>query len=182
MNLINKIAASKQIFGCLDAVIPLVINQLANETGPIIFIARDDARMSRIEAGLHRFSDQIECLSLPAWDCLPYDRVSAHSTITAKRIQTLSHLSVLIQTDHQKPFIVLTTVNGWLQKLPPMSFFTSSCLRLRAGQSITQNEIASFLARNGFRRTQTVREYGEFSIRGGIVDIYPDTDAFAGPA
>ena len=114
MNLINKIAASKQIFGCLDAVIPLVINQLANETGPIIFIARDDARMSRIEAGLQRFSDQIECLSLPAWDCLPYDRVSAHSTITAKRIQTLSHLSTLIQTDHQKPFIVLTTVNGWL--------------------------------------------------------------------
>ena len=177
MNLINKIAASKQIFGCLDAVIPLVINQLANETGPIIFIARDDARMSRIEAGLHRFSDQIECLSLPAWDCLPYDRVSAHSTITAKRIQTLSHLSVLIQTDHQKPFIVLTTVNGWLQKLPPLSFFTSSCLRLRAGQSIAQDEIASFLARNGFRRAQTVREYGEFSIRGGIVDIYPHTDA-----
>ena len=46
--MINKIKLSKQIFGCLDAVIPLVINQLANETGPIIFIARDDARMSRI--------------------------------------------------------------------------------------------------------------------------------------
>ena len=72
---------------------------------------------------------------------------------------------------------MLTTVNGWLQKLPPLSFFTSSCLRLRAGQSIAQDEIASFLARNGFRRAQTVREYGEFSIRGGIVDIYPHTDA-----
>ena len=78
MCLINEIAASKQIFSCLDAVIPLVINQLANETGPIIFIARDDARMSRIEAGLHCFSDQIECLSLPAWDCLPYDLSLIH--------------------------------------------------------------------------------------------------------
>ena len=96
MNLINKIAASKQIFGCLDAVIPLVIKQLANETGPIIFIARDDARMSRIEAGLHSFSDQIECLSLPAWDCLPYDRVSAHSTITESRRHPLSPSSGLI--------------------------------------------------------------------------------------
>ena len=93
MNLINKIAVSKQIFGCLDAVIPLVLNQLANETGPTIFIARDDARMSRIEASLHCFSNQIECLSLPAWDCLPYDRF-AHSTITAKRIQTFKFVCI----------------------------------------------------------------------------------------
>lgn len=177
MNLINKISASKHIYGCLDAVIPLVINQIANTSGPTIFIARDDARMTRIETGLRSLSDQIQCLLLPAWDCLPYDRVSAHSTITAKRIQTLSHLSALLQTDHQKPVIVLTTVNGWLQKLPPLSFFEKSRLRLQAGQSIAQDEIAGFLARNGFRRTQTVREYGEFSIRGGIVDIYPHTDA-----
>ena len=95
MNFINKVNLSQQIYGCLDAVIPLVLAQLSEQTDGLVFIARDDVRLARIEAGLLALSDQIEVVSLPAWDCLPYDRVSAHSTITAKRVQTLSRLAHL---------------------------------------------------------------------------------------
>ena len=176
MKFINKINLSKQIYGCLDAVIPLVLAQLSEQTDGLVFIARDDVRLARIEAGLLALSDQIEVVSLPAWDCLPYDRVSAHSTITAKRVQTLSRLAVLNSETGGKPVVLLTTVNGWLQKLPRLSYFADTSLHLQAGQTITQETISAFLSRNGFRRTQTVREYGEYSVRGGILDIYPHTD------
>ena len=176
MKLINKINLSKQIYGCLDAVIPLVLAQVSEQTRGLVFVARDDVRLARIEAGLLALSDQIEVLSLPAWDCLPYDRVSAHSTITAKRVQTLSRLAHLRASKDDKAVVLLTTVNGWLQKLPHFSFFADTSLQLQTGQTIAQEAISGFLARNGFRRTQTVREYGEYSIRGGILDIYPHTD------
>ena len=176
MNLINNINISKQIYGCLDAVIPVVLIQACQQAGHLVFVARDDIRMARIEAGLTALSDDVEVLTLPAWDCLPYDRVSAHSTITARRVQTLSRLAALERGETDAPVILLTTVNSWLQMLPDLSFFADTSLRLSTGQSISQDEISRFLMRNGFRRTQTVREYGEYSIRGGILDIYPHTD------
>ena len=66
-------------------------------------------------------------------------------------------------------------MNSWLQKLPPLSFFAENCLSIEAGQEIAQNHISDFLSRNGFIRTQTVREFGEFSLRGGILDIFAST-------
>ena len=60
--------------------------------GPIIYVARDDARMQRVAEGLSFFAADIERIVLPAWDCLPFDRVSPRADIVSQRLSALGHL------------------------------------------------------------------------------------------
>jgi len=177
MKLINEIKVKKKIYGCVDSALQLLVAQLSEAHKGLVFIARDDARLAQMQAGLEILCPQADILVLPAWDCLPYDRVSPHSSVTSRRISALAALYAR-QDDAagmRRAMIVLTTINSWMQKIPPAEFFSDSCLRLQAGMEIAPERIAAFLSAGGFIRTQTVREYGEFSIRGGIIDIYAST-------
>ncbi len=179
MKLIDKIEVGKDIYGCPDAMIPIVAAQLASEHGQAIYIARDDARMSSLIRSLEFIAPQIEALAFPAWDCLPYDRVSPHPDIVSRRIACLSRLVALHNTEgtsHKQPILLVTTINSWLQKIPHPAFFDGASLRLTEQMQISQKQVIDFLTANGFFRTQTVREFGEFSVRGGIIDIYCSTE------
>ncbi|MGB0465875.1 MAG: transcription-repair coupling factor, partial [Candidatus Puniceispirillaceae bacterium] len=179
MKLIDKIEVGKDIYGCPDAMIPIVAAQLASEHGQAIYIARDDARMSSLIRSLEFIAPQIETLALPAWDCLPYDRVSPHPDIVSRRIACLSRLVALHNTEgtsHKQPILLVTTINSWLQKIPHPAFFDGASLRLTEQMQISQKQVIDFLTANGFFRTSTVREFGEFSVRGGIIDIYCSTE------
>ena len=54
-----------------------------------LHVCRDDGRMARFAAALTFFHQGIKVLTFPAWDCLPYDRVSPNGEITSRRIDTL---------------------------------------------------------------------------------------------
>ena len=68
------------------------------------------------------FEPNAEVYSLPAWDCVPYDRLSPHGDITGERISTLSKLASRDLSD--KKVVILLTINSFLQKIPPKSFFS----------------------------------------------------------
>ena len=119
-------------------------------------------------------------MSLPAWDCLPYDRVSPNAEITSRRIDALTRLAEADNASAQR--IVLTTVNAAVQRVPPRKIFAGRVLRLAPGGEMPLDRLISFLARNGYSRTGTVREPGEFAVRGGIVDLYPVGRARPGAA
>ncbi len=170
-----EISIGKNIFGCLDGASYMALASAAESHGKAVFIARDDTRLSAAIDALKFINPEIEILSLPAWDCLPYDRVSPHATITSKRIATLSSLAHLQKVPSQKPVLLVTTMNSWLQKVPSQAFFAGARLVLAKGMQISQKQIVDFLVANGFMRTQTVREFGEFSVRGGIIDIFCST-------
>jgi transcription-repair coupling factor (superfamily II helicase) len=55
-------------------------------------VCRDDARMARLAEALGFFMPEAEVLRLPAWDCLPYDRVSPNPELVAERVATLADL------------------------------------------------------------------------------------------
>ncbi|HEX3883741.1 MAG TPA: transcription-repair coupling factor, partial [Stellaceae bacterium] len=135
-----------------------------------LHVCRDDNRMQRFADGLAFFHPKLPVLTFPAWDCLPYDRVSPNSEITSRRIDTLTRLAA---RDAKKPLIVLTTVNALVQFAPPRSLFDGRVLTLGTGGHIPLDRLQSFLRNNGYFRTDTVREPGEFAVRGGIVDLYP---------
>ena len=180
MNLIEKIDLKERVYGGVDGAVQLLVAQLAAVHGKLVYIARDDARMAQMQQGLAALDPEVNIQILPAWDCLPYDRVSPHAGIISQRIQTLSHLygmadRIASPSAPAKNSVLLTTINSWMQKIPPRSFFAEKSLTLRAGSEMAQKAITDFLARNGFMRTQTVREFGEFSLRGGILDIYAST-------
>ena len=146
-----------------------------------LHVCRDDGRMARFAAALAFFHPEIEALTFPAWDCLPYDRVSPNGEIVSRRIDTLTRLA---SRPHPNPaphggegregaLVVLTTVNALVQRVPPRRLLDGRVLVLRAGGRIGGDRLQGFFRNNGYVRTDTVREPGEFAVRGGIVDLYP---------
>ena len=72
-----------------------VLAELARTTGgqDILHVARDGQRLERLQDGLRFFAPDREVLVFPAWDCLPYDRLSPHPDIVAERLETLARLA-----------------------------------------------------------------------------------------
>jgi transcription-repair coupling factor (superfamily II helicase) len=136
-----------------------------------LHVCRDDGRMARFAAALGFFHPGLDILTFPAWDCLPYDRVSPNTEITSRRIDTLTRLAGRGQD--KRPLAVLTTVNALVQRVPPRRLFDGRVLTLGPGGRIPLDRLQSFFRNNGYVRTDTVREPGEYAVRGGIVDLYP---------
>ncbi len=75
------------------------------------------------------------------------------------------------------PAVILTSANALMQKVPPPQFIGQQTIMAAPGNRIDMNDLARRLELNGFERTGTVRDVGEFAVRGGIVDIFaPGTD------
>ena len=147
----------------------LLCRRRAETSLPVVHVCRDDARMARMAEAIGFFAPEAEVLRFPAWDCLPYDRVSPNPEIVAERVATLTRLL----EPPSRPRIVLTTVNALAQKVPPPATFQGATLHLKKGGRIEPEALTAFLEANGYHRTGTVMEHGEYAVRGGIVDLFP---------
>src|SRR6201982_4274842 len=76
---------------------------------PWLHVCRDDGRMARFAAALAFFHPELDALTFPAWDCLPYDRVSPNAEIVSRRIDTLTRLAT---GGGGTPLVGLTPVNA----------------------------------------------------------------------
>jgi len=147
----------------------LLLRRQAEHPGDILHVARDDTRLARLAETLAFFAPEVEVLRIPAWDCLPYDRVSPNPAIISERIAALTRL--LEPAGEGR--IVLTTANALTQRVPPRAAFRGATLALKAGGSVRPEELTAFLEANGYGRADTVMEPGEYAMRGGIIDIFP---------
>ena len=149
---------------------PSLLADLARAaTTRAVFIAADDSAMRAIAATAPRFAPEIEVISFPAWDCLPYDRASPTLRIMAERIAALYHL----QARPKGPQLVITTANAVTQRVLTPFRIRQLVARLAPGERVGRDTLASLLQANGYVRTETVHEHGEYAVRGGIVDLYP---------
>ena len=138
--------------------------------GPVLYVTRDDQRLAATHEALTFFAPDLEILHLPAWDCLPYDRVSPRPDIVAERVSTLGRLA---QNDGEvNPQIVLTTVNAVLQRVPDAAVLAEARIAAAPGNLLDIETLKAFFAENGFNRTGTVVDPGDYAIRGGIIDLY----------
>ena len=122
---------------------------------------------------LRFFAPGLRQLALPAWDCLPYDRVSPKPEVSARRMATLVTLASLAPEQTAAPLILLTTISAILQKVPPREMVSGGAFRAAPGDDIDIDLLQEFLQRNGYSRVGTVMEPGEYAQRGGIIDIFP---------
>jgi transcription-repair coupling factor (superfamily II helicase) len=146
----------------------------ASKDAPPISLAvvcRDGQRMGALSRALAFFGPDIQVMEFPAWDCLPYDRVSPNAAVVAQRMTVLSRLTRVKGRD--KPSILLTTVNAALQRVPTRDFVATHALSVAPGNVIGMQGIIDWLELNGFVRASTVREPGDYAVRGGILDLYP---------
>src|SRR5215510_15202211 len=114
---LNRRPRAVTLFGAPEGYDAAAIGNLA--AGQWLHVCRDDGRMARFAAALAFFHPELEALTFPAWDCLPYDRVSPNGEIVSRRIDTLTRLATA-PTDKR---IVLTTVNALVQRVPPRQLF-----------------------------------------------------------
>ena len=151
----------------------LLATELARANRPVLHIARDDKRLAAMQSALRFYAPDALVLNFPAWDCLPFDRTSPNTDVAAARMATLAALAHGIPT----PFILLTTLNAATQRLPARELLKKSAFRARVGARIDEPALRDFLTRMGYVQTPTVREPGDYAIRGGIIDIYPPLSA-----
>ncbi|MDB5695319.1 MAG: transcription-repair coupling factor [Sphingomonas bacterium] len=137
--------------------------------GRVVFIAPDDAAMRAIAATAPFFAPELDVLTFPAWDCLPYDRASPSLRVMAERVATLHRL----QTKPAKPQLVLTTANAATQRVLTPFRLRQLVATLAPGERISRERLATLLQANGYVRTDTVHDHGEYAVRGGIVDLFP---------
>ncbi len=133
-------------------------------------VCRDGQRMAQLARALTFFGPDILVVEFPAWDCLPYDRVSPNASVVAQRMTVLSRLARVKGRD--RPSVLLTTVNAALQRVPAREFVASHALSVTPGNVIGMAGIIDWLELNGFLRASTVREPGDYAGRGGILDLF----------
>ncbi|HHK75292.1 MAG TPA: transcription-repair coupling factor, partial [Rhizobiales bacterium] len=151
---------------------------LAAERGKnahILHIARDDQRLAALQGALGFFAPQIRLIHIPAWDCLPYDRVSPNPAIASARLSGLRQLLELEGSGEAA--LILTTVSAVLQRVPARKNLQDSFWSVEPGNVVDVEKLRLFLQQNGYEQTDIVMEPGEYAVRGGIIDVFsPDQE------
>ncbi len=149
---------------------PLVLADLARAAkSRAVFIAADEAAMRSVSETAAFFAPELEVIELPAWDCLPYDRASPALSVSARRLSALHRLQVL----PAGPQLLVTTINALLQRVQTPFRVRESVRLLKPGMEISRDSLIALLQRQGYSRTDTVIDAGEYAVRGSIFDIFP---------
>ncbi len=136
-----------------------------------LIVSASDEEAERLHDDL-TFFHQLQGLSteplalFPEWETLPYEATPPHVGLVGRRMRTLHRLTA------GQPTLLVTSVPALLHRLLPRAVLTAACLRLLPGGTMERDQLIAHLLRLGYRRTSVVDIPGEFSIRGGIVDIY----------
>ncbi len=109
--------------------------------------------------------------SFPAWETLPFERISPATETMGKRLELLNRLQL-----QNAPDVVVVPVRALLQRINPETL-DIQLSKLRRGSKVDLSELSKFLVETGYRRELQVEHRGEFAIRGGILDIFPSTGA-----
>ncbi|MEO0608113.1 MAG: transcription-repair coupling factor, partial [Pseudomonadota bacterium] len=173
-SLLSTLSSPAAVFGApfgLDVL--RLIEALEARGSAAIYVARDDKQAATALKLAQFYRPALEIIRLPGWDVLPYDRVSPSPAVAAARCAALATLAQ--RAANAEPCLVVTTASSLVQRVPPMETMRASSLSVYKGGRIEQDALTSYLSINGYIRVASVSEKGEYSIRGGKVDIFPPT-------
>ena len=137
--------------------------------GRALFVAADEQQLRAIADTAPTFAPELEIIEIPAWDCLPYDRASPSLRAASARLAGLYAL----QAKPRGPQLVVTTLAAMTQRTLTPFRVRQLVAKLAPKERIAIQRLAEMLQANGYVRTDTVHDRGEFAIRGGIVDLFP---------
>ena len=175
----NMAAENKKqvLYGVPEGQDARILAKKAREIMPddrvLVHIAMDSNRLANLQEQLAFFAPEVRVITLPAWDSLPYDRVSPHADIVATRVSALAGLIQWQREKERYPRILLASLNAAVQRVIPHETLVQSSFVAQKGQKLDLAKFQIFLSQNGYLRTETVRETGEYAQRGGIIDLFP---------
>ncbi|RXR27712.1 transcription-repair coupling factor [Sphingobium fluviale] len=175
---LNRILSSHApltLSGAPTGFLPLLLSDLARAAAGggsarrAVFVAPDELAMQAVADTAGWFAPELEVVTIPAWDCLPYDRASPSLRSAAQRLAGLHALAAPIKA----PQLVLTTAAAITQRTLTPFRVRQLVARLAPGERIAIEALTKLLQANGYSRTDTVHDAGEYAVRGGIVDLFP---------
>jgi transcription-repair coupling factor (superfamily II helicase) len=143
--------------------------------GRTVAIVADEAAMRALAETVPLFAPEVEVLTLPGWDCLPYDRASPALRVMAERLATLNHL----QTRREKPQLLVATASAATQRILTPFRIRQLTRRIAEGERIERETLVEQLNALGYERTDTVAEHGEYAVRGSLIDLFPAGEELA---
>ncbi len=163
---------TKTLSGITKDAEPFAIKDLFYQTDrDLLCILSDGISLKQTYDILCSIAPEIEVLLFPAWDTVPYDRVSPNPNILSQRIHTLTKL--VLEQDDKKRKIILTSVGAIIQKLPPKKIFYNAHKVIKIGDKLNFDSFLHYFVVNGYNRVEQVMESGEYAIRGDIIDVFP---------
>lgn len=160
-----------ELGGAPEGLDALAVAQRLKAAGGVgLFVARDYQRAGVFTQAFRFFSDDIEVVEYPSWDCLPYDRLSPTASVAAQRMAALTRLA---RGGGDRPLLVVATVAGAMQRTPPQTITTAAAFEARVGDDLDIAALERYFAANGYMRASTVSERGEYAVRGGVIDVFP---------
>ena len=165
-----------------------LIHEIENKKSPIAISGLTDVGMTQIISGIHEFAKKNVCIVtyneiqarkivediknftervvfFPKKDIVAYDYIAESKDLPYERIETLN------QIVSKKKFIIVTTIEAVMQKLPSKETLYKNILEFKVGKSYSIEELKKKLIQLGYTRYDLIEGRGQFSIRGGIVDI-----------
>ncbi|MCC6164539.1 MAG: transcription-repair coupling factor [Acidobacteria bacterium] len=172
-------AAGTRVAGLTDAGKAFAVAAAA-QTGPAVVVVPGDRDIDAFVSDVRFFLGSLDGLShaaldrgvlpLPSPEVDPYRGLSPHFDVASTRARTLHALA------GGQARVVVASAAALLPRLPDPDTLIASSLDLKPGDDIDPMDLAEILVRAGFSREEPVDQHGEFSIRGGVADIFPAGD------
>ena len=146
----------------------LIAALLRTKTQPLLVVFTADAlERQRLFEELQWLAPDARIRQFPDWETLPYDPFSPHHDLISERLATLFALQ------RGECDILLASVQTALHRLPPPSFLAAHSFSFRQKQALDEAALRAQLALAGYQAVTHVLAQGEFSIRGGLIDLFP---------
>ena len=133
----------------------------------LAIICSDALAATRLAQEIAWFAPTLAVGAFPDWETLPYDHFSPHQDLVSERLATLYRIT------RGECDIALVAAQTALYRLAPQSFLAAHTFFLTQGEKLDVDALRSQLALAGYAHVTQVVSPGEFSIRGGLIDLYP---------
>jgi len=151
----------------------VVVASLVRRTGrsPLVVAVPTSTEAERLVADLRLMLGDHAVEHFPAWETLPFERVSPAVETMGRRLRVLHRLSGLAD----RPAVVVASGRALVQRLGPSAGATEP-ICIGPGDVVDRDGLVAALVAAGYRREYQVEHRGEISVRGSIIDVWPSTD------
>ena len=150
--------------GSADA---LAIAELAGKVRPLLTITADAASAQRLKTEITFFAPALKTCVFPDWETLPYDTFSPHADLVSERLATLYEM---MRGSFDIAIVPLTTA---LTRLMPVEFLAANTFFFKQGGKLSPDNLRRQCTIAGYTHVTQVVAPGEYSFRGGLIDIFP---------
>lgn len=159
---------STSVEGISPAAFPLIIaSAFLEKNTKYIIVCKNNAAINTFCNDLSCYIANDSIIPFPAYETLPYEFVSPSERIERERISTINR--ILKNT----PGIFVTCVEALMRKIPSPEYFKLREIYFEKEEEYPFEDILILLNDYGYERTSRVEGFGEFSVKGGIIDIFP---------